>query len=119
MLPVKEISDDIADPAEFELPVLKKNIKIKIPRVRDEKLFTKADTGTDHLWRFIEEIAGYSDKTVLAKIVDKLPLKDIHKIVKSMDPDFGIETKVKYECQSCGTYSTIVLPITPDFFSTN
>jgi len=118
-LPVEEISEDVSDPMEFELPVLKKKIKIKLPRVKDEDFFKDVDDVSSNLWRFILEIEGISDKSIISEVSKKFPLKDIHKIINIMNPDFGVQTKTKYECQNCKTFNVLDLPITSDFFSVN
>jgi len=118
-LPIKEIPDEITNPMELDLPVLKKKVIVKLPTLRDEHFLADVDEIDNNLWRFILEIAGNKDKAIISEVCKKLPLKDIHALVNCMNPDFGVQTLIKYECQECKSFNVITLPITPDFFSTN
>jgi len=62
------------------------------------------------------EIDGHSDKSIVAAVVDKLPLIDIKTILKAFETDYGLDTKVKLECNSCGGVSILELPINSNFF---
>jgi hypothetical protein len=118
-LNINPVPDDFVDPIEVTLPTLQKTVKIKFPRVRDEKFFMNTEDSLDQLWRFIVEIDGHTDKSIVAAVVNKLPLKDVRTIMKSMKTDFGVDTKIKFECNSCGGVSVIDLPIDANFFDVN
>jgi hypothetical protein len=118
-LNINPVPDDFTDPIEITLPTLKKKAKIKFPRVRDERFFTNTEDSLDQLWRFVSEIDGHTDKSIIAAVVNKLPLKDVRTIMKAMKTDFGVDTKVKFECNSCGGASVIDLPIDANFFDVN
>jgi hypothetical protein len=118
-LNINPVPDDFTDPIEVFLPTLQKKAKIKFPRVRDEKFFMNTEDSLDQLWRFVAEIDGHTDKSVIAAVVNKLPLKDVRTIMKAMKTDFGVDTKVKFECNSCGGVSVIDLPIDANFFDVN
>jgi hypothetical protein len=118
-LNVNPVPDDFSDPIEITLPSLGKKIKVKYPRVRDEKIFSDPEAALDQIWRFIEEIEGHRDKSIIAAVINKLPLKDIRTILKAIKTDFGVDTKIKFECNSCGGVSVIDLPIDANFFDVN
>tara|TARA_R100000951_G_C2633449_1_gene178475 strand:+ start:644 stop:1387 length:744 start_codon:yes stop_codon:yes gene_type:complete len=115
-LNVNPVPDDFEDPITVMLPTLKKEAKIRLPRVRDEKIMMDTETALDQLWRFVVEIAGHTDKSVIAPVIDKLPLKDVRTILNSIKSDYGVDTKIKFECNSCGGVSIVDLPIDANFF---
>jgi len=118
-LNVNPVPDDFTDPVEVLLPTLKKVAKVKLPRVRDESIFLDTERALDSIWRFVEEIDGHSDKSVLAAVINKLPLKDVRVILNSMKTDFGVDTKIKFQCSNCKETSVVELPIDANFFDVN
>jgi len=115
-LNINPVPDDFTDPVEIELPSIQKNAKVLLPRVRDENLFANDNKAFSQLWRFIAEIDGHSDKTIISGVLEKLPIKDMRLILNAMKTDFGVETKVKFECTSCKEVSIVDLPIDANFF---
>jgi len=115
-LNVNPVPDEFTDPITVFLPTIKREAKVKMPRVRDEKFLSDTETSLNQIWRFVQEIDGHTDKSIVAAVVDKLPLVDIKTILKAFDTDYGLDTKVKLQCGSCGGVSIIDLPITSNFF---
>ena len=113
------VPDDFTDPVELELPVLKKMIKVKYPRVRDEKLFLDAEKTLEQIWRFVVEVDGHVDKSIIAAVVNKLPIRDIRTILNAIKTDFGLDTNIKFECQECKEVSVVDLPLDANFFNVN
>lgn len=116
-LNVNPVPDDFCDPIEVFLPEIKKKIKVRLPRVKDEKFTTDASTIYEQLWRFVVDIEGYTDKSIIAAVVSKLPIRDIRTILNAIKTDYGLETKVKFICKECGGASVVDLPITSGFFN--
>ena len=101
-LPVHYIEDSFTDPLVIDLPILKKKIKVRLPRVSDERYFVNAEQAIGNLWRFIEEIDGHSEKSVISKVIPQLPLKDAHALLDSMAAnEYGLDTKVRFLCNYC------------------
>ena len=73
----------------------------------------------DQIWRFVVEIDGHTDKSIIAPVVDKLPLRDVRTILNAVKTDFGVDTKIKFECNSCGGVTIVDLPIDANFFDVN
>ena len=115
-LNVYPVPDDFTDPVDVSLPVIGKMAKVRLPRVKDEK-FIEAANVLDQLWRFIPEIDGHSDKSLIAAVINKLPLKDSKTIINALKTPYGVDTKVKFSCNQCGGATIIDLPITASFFN--
>ena len=118
-LNVNPVPDDFEDPTTVMLPSLKREAKIRLPRVRDEKVFTDAAGALDQLWRFVVEIDGHTDKSVIAAVVDKLPIADARTILNTIKSEYGVDTKVKFACKDCGGVTVVDLPIDANFFDVN
>ena len=115
-LNVNPVPDDFEDPITVTLPQLTKDIKVRQPRVRDEKVFADTATALDQLWRFVVEIDGHTDKSIIAAVIDKLPLKDVRTLLNAIKSDYGVDTKIKFVCEDCGGVSVVDLPIDANFF---
>lgn len=118
-LNVNPVPDDFQDPITLTLPSINKEAKIRLPRVRDERFLEDTTTSLDQIWRFVTEIDGHTDKSVIAAVIDRLPLKDIRTIMNSIKTDFGVDTNVKFECSECGGVTVVDLPINANFFDVN
>ena len=117
-MPVNFLEDDATDPMVFDLPVLKKQVKARFPRVSDEHYFTTAEFAIQNLWRFVEEIDGCRSKTVISKVVPQLPLKDAHRLLDHLSgTKYGVDTQVKFFCAYCSHTENMELPIGTDFFT--
>jgi len=118
-LNVNPVPDDFCDPKEVTLPQLNKTVKIRLPRVRDEKMMSEIENPMEHLWRFILEVDGHTDKSIIAAVLSKLPIRDVKTIVNCLKLDYGVDTKVKLKCKECGGVSVLDLPIDANFFNVN
>jgi hypothetical protein len=119
-LNVNPVPDDFTDPVEVELPTIKKKAKVRLPRVKDDSVFRDGvEAIYDQLWRFVTEIDGHTDKSIIAPVIQKLPLVDIKKIIKCLKLDYGVDTHVKFACNECGEVSVVDLPIDANFFDAN
>ena len=113
-----------AIPEDFEfrsrkifLDGIKKEATISYLTVADEEHISPDRIG-DNLWRFIQSIDGIDNPTVIAKVSKKLPIVDIHNIVKNLVlAEYGIQSQIRYTCDSCSTSNLINLPIDENFFS--
>lgn len=115
-LNVNPVPDDFEDPITFTLPIAKKEIKVRQPRVKDERLFMDTEQALDQLWRFVTEIEGHTDKSIISAVMDKLPLKDVRTILNAIKSEYGVDTKIKFICKDCGGVSVVDLPIDANFF---
>lgn len=118
-LNVNPVPDDFQDPITVTLPVINKEAKVRLPRVRDERVLMDSEEALNQIWRFVVEIDGHTDKSIIAAVVDKLPLKDVRTVLKAIKTDYGVDTKVKFECNNCGGVTVVDLPIDANFFDVN
>jgi hypothetical protein len=119
-LGVNYLEEDAQDPLEVELPILKKKIKIRRPRVADEQYLLTSEKTLANLWRFVEEIEGHTKKTIISEVVKQLPLRDAHTIINFLGgEEVGINTNVHFICNYCDHSGDMTLPITGDFFTGN
>lgn len=116
-LNVNPVPDDFTDPVEIYLPGIKKKAKVRLPRVKDELYLN--EQVYDNLWRFVTEIDGHRDKSVIAPVLKKVPIIDTKVILKAMRSDYGLDTLIKFTCTECGEVSVVDLPIDANFFDAN
>lgn len=114
------VPESYEDPQEIELKKIKKTCRVRLPRVYDEKYLANTEKLLDQIWRFVPVIGGSKDKGVIAKVIKRLPIADLHTILNAIsNSDYGIQTDVKFVCSNCNDHNAISLPITPNFFSPN
>ena len=115
---VRYADDNLTDPRTVHLPVLKKDVVVRLPRVTDEKYFANTEQSLINLWRFVEKIDKYDSKPVISKVIPQLPIKDAHTLLEAIGcNDYGIDTNVRFDCAYCDNVESMELPITADFFS--
>jgi len=118
-LNVNPVPDDFSDPVDVELPSLGKVAKVRLPRLRDEKYMKTTEAALANIWRFVPQIDQYADTQIVSAVLKKLPIKDMRLILKAMKTEYGVETKIKFNCTSCDTQSVVELPIDSNFFDVN
>lgn len=119
-LETRFVEDDFKIPVPIHLPVINKEAKVSLPRVEDEKYLTNAEISSANMWRFVDSIDGHTKKSIIAGVVSKLPIKDIHTILKTLNSEkYGIDPNVRFACSYCSHHESLELPITSDFFTGN
>lgn len=114
---MNSISEELTDPREIQLPLLGKSLKIRMPKVKDEQFLNANSDIYSNLWRFVLDIDGCTNKEVIAEVVKKLPMKDLHLLLAEITgADFGIAPEVLFSCGNCGEGERLEMPITQDFF---
>jgi len=117
---------------EIQLPVCKKNVKVKfangydekemsINQERKKKLGLQQDTAiTDRLANAIVSVQGITDKTKIGMFIKEMPARDslaLRKFLDNNEP--GIDMTVSMKCKHCFEESEIKLPIGVGFFWPN
>ena len=107
---------DVDFPIETELKEIGKKAFVLPPKVKDEDLMISFESICDNAWRFVEEIDGISDTQVLHTVLNKLPIQDIHTIIKTIGmAKYGVQSSINYLC-GCGTEKVVEVPLTENFF---
>jgi hypothetical protein len=115
---VNSLPEDLKDPREITLPICKKKIKIRFPRVKDEVYLATTDKLTDNLYRFVDSVENIRDLLIINAFIKKLPLKDIKTLINELNrPDLGLDPRFIFECGHCGKDTELSIPITSNFFS--
>ena len=117
-LNIKEVPDDLDNPREIELKKLKKKAMVRFPRLNEEKHLSLTDDKPSQFWRFVEAIDGCTDKQVIAEVIKKLPLSDIHTLVKEITQvDYGIDPRINFICSECEGESIVDVQLGENFFT--
>tara|TARA_R110001583_G_scaffold96437_2_gene240728 strand:+ start:899 stop:1660 length:762 start_codon:yes stop_codon:yes gene_type:complete len=115
---ITPLPEDRTDPHEFTLPVIKKKVVIRYPKIRDE-IYLSGDESmiAGNLWRFVVSINDNVDPYIITKVMDKLPIQDMHRIMKEISGgDWGIDPKVDFSCPTCNSKYEMELPLNENFF---
>lgn len=107
---------------QFTLPKLKKSVKLKPVKARDQKLFdAQGATVYNELYKFIETLAGKSETLILSEATKKLHVVDTQTILQRITLEgYGIDPRFEYVCEGeggCGYRGLMSIPIDEDFFS--
>ena len=117
VLNVKFMKEDLDYPIKINLDVLQKEAKIRPARVREESYSTSFEVLSNNLWRFVESIHEVEDKTVLAEVIPRLPVEDVHNIMRHISlSDYGIDPTAVFACPSCSNKQEMEVPLTTNFF---
>ena len=115
---VNQMPEDLEDPREISLPKLKKKVKVRFPRVSDERFLNTSEQIYNNIWRFVVELNGEKDPVFISQAIPKMPIMDIKFIISNiMRNDLGLVPKFLYDCEACGEMSEMEIPINENFFS--
>lgn len=117
-IPVKHIPDEIDDPREITLPVLKAKVKLRFLRSYDEPFFSKPDDFFQNLYRLVISINDNKDPVFISKVIKKLHIRDIKTIKNEINSrDYGVDTTFSFECPACSHKAIVNIPFDSNFFS--
>ena len=118
VLSVNYVPEDMKEPIEVHLPKINKQSEVRLLRVRDSKYIKTSEDILDNLWRFVLSIDGTTDEEIIAQVIRQLPSQDRKAIIEAVfGTEYGLETKIKVECEACERVNIIDLPIAEDFFT--
>jgi hypothetical protein len=119
-IPVNSVPDDLEDPREVMLPMLRVPAKIRFPRSVDEHYFNDSESTTTNLYRLIVSLNGNEDSIFISKAIKKMHIRDIKTIEKEINrKEFGINTSFQFECPHCKHNAILGIPFDANFFSVN
>jgi len=134
-LNVDYLPEDFIEPYdEFELPVCKQKIALKIPRIKDlndadtkarryNKKFPEAKGDIAYIYRLMSNIMTIDDKEVnfseIQKFIEEMHTKDSSYLKNRINKlKVGYDTDIIEECPKCNEEVRFELPITAEFFRT-
>jgi len=117
-LNINHIPDTLEDPKTIMLPVLKKKISVKLPRVSDEIYLKSGESVYSNIWRFVIAIDSITDPVTINKAVQRMNIRDVRTIISQLSSkEAGVDPRFLLQCADCGAESEMAVPITDDFFS--
>lgn len=118
-LMVEYVPDDLQDPREVFLPVLKKKAVVRFPRAKDEPFMQDIDSAIKNQYRLIESIDGVNDPVFIAEALKRMHIRDVKTLSKeSRRNDLGLDPRFSFECPHCKFNSLMEVPLnTANFFS--
>jgi hypothetical protein len=117
-LPINFVPDNFEDPREIELPVLKKKVKVRFPRVLDEQYLIDIDTALTNLFRFVVSINDNEKPEFIAKALKKMHIKDMKIISNAIHHnELGVDARFIFKCPQCNYETAMGVPIDAGFFS--
>ena len=119
-LPVVYATEELLSNLKVTLPDSEVVVSYKLPTVAEEELLSDASNILDHLWRFIKDINGHTERIVIQGFLPKTTAKDVATLRGEVfNTNIGLQTKVGFICNGCSNDSIIELPITESFFNVN
>jgi len=110
------LPEDFKLPIKLTLPEIEKEAEVTPMKVSDEKLTSSFDKLGKNIWRFVNSIHGVDDSSILREVIDKLPIQDVHEIIKAVTlSEYGISPTINLLCDSCGGESEKEIPIDANF----
>jgi len=101
---------------EIELPKIKKKAKIRVATSSEleeppEKVYSK-------LVNFVTEIDGRQEYVIIDAVLKKLPIEDMHEIIKNLSYEgIGLDTRFRFKCSNCHKEEETEVSISQDFFT--
>ena len=119
-LPVVYATTEILADLKVTLPDSEVVVSYKLPTVAEEALLADTANLLDHLWRFIKDINGHTERMVIQGFLPKTTARDVATLREEVfNSSIGLQTQVGFICNKCSTDSVIDLPITESFFNVN
>jgi len=116
-LPVTYASLDSRNDTKLMLPDSEVEIDYIMPTANDEKFINNTEHLMDNLWRFVRSIGGHTERMIIQGFISKTTGKDVTVLRNAIfNNSYGLQTKVNFVCNSCGSDSVIDLPINESFF---
>jgi len=116
-LPVTYANIESRKDTNIMLPDSEVELEYIMPTANDEKFLNNQEHLMDNLWRFVKSVGGHTERMIIQGFILKTTGKDITVLRKAIfNNDYGLQTRVNFLCNSCGSDSIIELPINESFF---
>ena len=117
-LNMNQVTDDLQDPREIDLPKLKVKAVVRFPRSKEDVFLKDVDTSYNNLYRFVISINGNSDPVFVSKAIKRMHILDTKKLISEIGkPEYGIDPRFVFECPECSHTETMAIPLDVNFFS--
>jgi hypothetical protein len=117
-MPVNYAPDELTDPREVTLPILKVKARVRFPRIADEQYTMDVDSAIQNLYRFVVSINGNEDIVFISKALKKMHIRDIKTLMKEIKrDDVGVNSSFQFECPHCNHKDIMGVPFDANFFS--
>lgn len=117
-LSVNDIPEELTDPREIMLPVLKKVAVVRFPRSYDEIYLGDVEVAVKNLYRFVESIDGNTDPVLISQALKRMHIRDLKTISNEVNRnDLGLDPRFMFECPHCSYNTMLAVPLDANFFS--
>ena len=119
-LVINYLEDSMQEPIEITLPKTKVKLQLRFPRLSDEVYLKDEELIYSNLWRFVISVNGSDDPILISKFLQdsRFPVADLSVLSTAiLGGNYGVQTKVKFECQNCKKVNLNTLPLGADFFT--
>lgn len=115
---VNYIPEDLEDPREFTLPVLKAKVKVRFPRNYELHLMDDWESTMSNTYRFVVSINDNTDPIFISQALKRMHIRDRKVIVSQISKsDLGVDPKFQFHCAACDHDTLMGVPFTASFFS--
>lgn len=119
-IPVNRVPEDLGDPREVTLPMLKIKAQVRFPRASEEHYFSNSESIVNNLYRAVVSLNGNTDQVFISKAIKKMHIRDIKTLEKEINRvEYGIDTTFQFDCPSCKHSTVLGIPFDSNFFSVN
>ena len=117
-LDVNRATPSMKNPFPVKLPDSEVTVMIREMMAKDESVFANPEDLTENLWKIIESVGDYNDRMIIQNFMTQCTARDISYLRNNIFTDrMGIDTTVKFRCNTCSQEQSMTLPINESFFS--
>ena len=117
-LDVNRATPSMKNPFPVKLPDSEVIVMIREMMAKDETIFANPEDLTENLWKIIESVGDYNDRMIIQNFMTQCTARDISYLRNNIFTDrMGIDTTVKFRCNTCSQEQSMTLPINESFFS--
>jgi hypothetical protein len=117
-LNVNRATSEMQNPFPVKLPDSEVTVMVREIMAKDEAVFNNPEDLTENLWKVVESVGDYNDRMIIQNFMTQCTARDISYLRNNIFTDrMGIDTSVKFRCNTCSQEQNMTLPINESFFS--
>ena len=117
-LKTNRATPEMQNPFPITLPDSEIRVMVREMMAKDEAVFNNPEDLTENLWKVVESVGEYNDRMIIQNFLKQCTARDISYLRNNIFTDrMGIDTNVKFRCNTCSKEQTMTLPINEGFFS--